>query len=89
MKLGFGRPQACDPDVIGTKCDKVRFGSQTDKGLSLAATEYRGYAAECLRLAHQMGREEDRARLLNMAEAWLELAEKLEAQSTELPVSQD
>jgi len=43
-----------------------------------AAEKYRSYAAECLRLAQQATNAEDRARLLSMAEAWRELAEKFE-----------
>ena len=36
---------------------------------------YRGYAAECLRLAHATSNPNGKRRLLLMAEAWLELAE--------------
>jgi len=50
--------------------------------LSLA-DQYRSYAAECLRLAQGAANAEDRARLLSMAQAWRELAAKLEVQDEE------
>jgi hypothetical protein len=50
--------------------------------LSLADT-YRNYAAECLRLAQSAANDEDRARLVNMAQAWRELADKLEQSDQE------
>jgi len=37
---------------------------------------YRGYAAECLRLALAMDDESGKARLLQMAEAWRQLADQ-------------
>ncbi len=46
-------------------------------GLS-TAEQYREYAAECLRLAQSAATDEDRARLLSMAQQWRELAEKLD-----------
>lgn len=55
----------------------------------MSSAEYRAYAAECLRLANAMERDEDRMRLLGMAEAWRELAEKLEAQASKGAVSDD
>lgn len=47
------------------------------RDLSLADT-YREYVAECLRLAQSAANEDDRARLVTMAHALRELAEKLE-----------
>ena len=41
------------------------------------AEECRRHAAECLRLAQEAKTAEDRARLLQMAQAWNKLAEKL------------
>jgi hypothetical protein len=41
------------------------------------AEECRRHAAECLRLAQDAKTPEDKARLLQMAQAWRELAEKL------------
>jgi hypothetical protein len=38
--------------------------------------EYREYAARCLALAQKAESAEDRARLLQMAEAWRALADK-------------
>ena len=41
------------------------------------AEECRRHAAECLRLAQDAKTPDDRARLLQMAQAWRELADKL------------
>jgi hypothetical protein len=41
------------------------------------AEQCRHHAAECLRLAQEAKTPEDRARLLQMAQAWRELADKL------------
>lgn len=60
----------------------LRLSGLAALGAFLSARECRQCAAECLRLASAMSREEDRARLLGMAEAWRELAEKLEAQAS-------
>jgi hypothetical protein len=40
---------------------------------------YRRYAAECLALARRAADADDKARLLQMAQTWLALAEKLES----------
>jgi hypothetical protein len=42
-----------------------------------SAEEYRRFAAQCLALAQTAATSEDRARLLQMAQAWRDLAEKL------------
>jgi len=41
-----------------------------------SAVDYRRYAAECVRLAQQVADPDDKARLLDMAETFRELAEK-------------
>jgi hypothetical protein len=41
-----------------------------------AGERYRGYAAECLRLAQVTGDSAGKARLLQMAEAWRKLADE-------------
>ena len=41
-----------------------------------SAVDYRRYAAECVRLAQQVADLEDKARLLDMAETFRELADK-------------
>ena len=43
-----------------------------------SAVDYRRYAAECVKLAQQVADPEDKARLLDMAETFRELAEKNE-----------
>jgi hypothetical protein len=42
-----------------------------------AGERYRGYAAECLRLAQVTGDSAGKARLLQMAEAWRKLADEI------------
>jgi hypothetical protein len=42
--------------------------------------EYRRHAAECLRLAQEAKTADDRLRLMQMAQAWHELADKLDDQ---------
>jgi hypothetical protein len=44
------------------------------------ASEYRRLAAECLEIANGSPAEGDRARLTQMAQKWLELAQKAEAE---------
>ncbi len=44
--------------------------------------DYRGYAAECLRLAQNAADSGDKARLLQMAQAWQDLAEKFATYKT-------
>lgn len=44
-----------------------------------SAIDYRRYAAECVRLAQSTSNPLDKARLLDMAETFSELAEKHEA----------
>jgi hypothetical protein len=47
------------------------------EGTMASAEEYRRYAAQCLALAQTAATSEDRAHLLQMAQAWRDLAEKL------------
>jgi hypothetical protein len=42
------------------------------------ADEYRRHAAECLRVAQRVSDPNDKALLVQMAERWRELAEKVE-----------
>jgi hypothetical protein len=49
-----------------------------------SAVDYRRYAAECVRLAQQVADPEDKARLLDMAETFRELADKNEAKRSGL-----
>jgi hypothetical protein len=44
------------------------------------ASEYRRLAAECLQIANTMSLNGERARLMEMAQKWLELAQKAEAE---------
>ena len=62
------------------------FASKTCEGWGLSLSDtYREYAAECLRLAQSATNGEDRARLLSMAQAWRELADKLDHASDTAP----
>ena len=45
--------------------------------------DYRGHAVECLRLAQNAADFGDKTRLLQMAQAWRDLAEKLAAYNAE------
>jgi hypothetical protein len=45
------------------------------------AAGYRRYAAECVRVARQASNPNDKAMLLEMAQKWQELAEKIEQQT--------
>jgi hypothetical protein len=47
------------------------------------AAEFRRQAAACLEVAERMSLEEDRARMIEMAEHWFELARRAEAESEE------
>ena len=42
------------------------------------AEDYRRYGAECVRISQQTDNAQQKATLLQMAEKWLELAEKAE-----------
>ena len=44
-----------------------------------SADDYRRYALECLRLEHDASDPDDKARLLQMAQAWHDLADKIAA----------
>ena len=44
-----------------------------------SAIDYRRYAAECVRLAQRIEDPDDKARMLDMAETFRELADKYEA----------
>jgi hypothetical protein len=47
------------------------------------AEDYREYALACVLLAQNAATDEDRARLLAMANAWRELAEKISDEDRE------
>jgi hypothetical protein len=44
-----------------------------------SAEDYRAFAAKCLALAQSISDQDDKARLIEMAQAWRDLADKLEA----------
>jgi hypothetical protein len=53
--------------------------------LPFFSVDYRRYAAECVRLAQQVADPDDKARLLDMAETFRELADKNEIRHARLP----
>ena len=50
-----------------------------------SAVDYRRYATECVRLAQQVVDPDDKARLLDMAETFRELADKNDSRHSRLP----
>jgi hypothetical protein len=50
-------------------------------GSPCRALEYRRLAAECLEAAERMSLREDRSRLMEMAQRWLDLARKAEGEA--------
>lgn len=48
-----------------------------------SADDYRRFAAECVALAQHAANSDDKARLLQMAQAWRELAEKKETRQND------
>jgi hypothetical protein len=52
-----------------------------------SADDFRRYAAECVSLAQRMSDPADRAHMLQMAQAWRDLADKLESKAKETATS--
>ena len=52
-----------------------------------SADDFRHYAAECVSLAQRMSDPADRAHMLQMAQAWRDLADKLESKPKETATS--
>jgi hypothetical protein len=72
--------------IIGTLCfDATFIVRDLGGGIDLStADEYRRYAAECMALAERLASPDDKSRLIQMAQAFLELADrrqKLDPQS--------
>jgi hypothetical protein len=58
-----------------------RLGIEDVGGLNMACVEeYRQYAAELIRIAQHTQNSNDKATLLEMAQRWRELAEKIETE---------
>ena len=66
---------------------KNQFSVSSGLGLMSSANDYRRYAAECLALAERLSDSADKARLVQMAQAFLDLANKQER--TDSPPSED
>jgi hypothetical protein len=77
--LGFHR------DVIDIfwepkkRCCFLHSGYAGGKARMASDNDYRRYAEECVALAQQMSDPADKAHMLQMAQAWRDLAEKQEA----------
>src|SRR5579862_9541367 len=59
----------------------IRRGAMSDEQQNLAM-HYRRLAAECLEVAERMSLRADRARMIEMAQRWLDLAKKEEAKQS-------
>jgi hypothetical protein len=46
------------------------------------ASDYRRFAAECMEIAYRMSANGNRARMMEMAQRWLDLAQKAEAENS-------
>jgi hypothetical protein len=60
--------------------------------MRMAAEDYRAFAAQCTKLAQNMRHPADKARLIDMAQAWRDLADRLAADSdlpTRNPIDRD
>jgi hypothetical protein len=53
------------------------------------AERYRGYAAECVRLAQLSSNPADKALLVEMAENWIRMAERAEARADGSDIDRD
>lgn len=66
------------PAVLERAASSRFINATTNRGINPMAKhdEYRGFASLCLDLAHTAPSPADRTRLLTMAEAWLDLADR-------------
>jgi hypothetical protein len=73
----------CDgPDPL--KTDEATGWLKSELASMSSADEYYAYVGECIALASRCLHPADKARLLQMAKAWRDLAEKLEASQNKL-----
>lgn len=56
----------------------AEFLAESGGGQVTAGEEYRRYAAECMAIADRLANPNDKARLVQMAQAFLELADRRE-----------
>jgi hypothetical protein len=68
-----------EPGATTAVVELRRLGGGQGKTVS-KASEYRKLAAECLQIANNISVNGERARLMEMAQKWLELAQKAEAE---------
>ena len=65
---------------MGTFCPNASFGAFAHRGKLMAMNGYRQHAAECLSIADDITiSPKNRLVLLAMAQAWLKLAQRAEA----------
>lgn len=53
----------------------------SEKSKSAKAAEYRRQAASCIEVANRMSLAADRARMMDMAQGWLDLAKQAESKT--------
>jgi hypothetical protein len=60
---------------LNVSFDVMGLGAETGLGMSAEIDRYKQYASECVRLAQQTTDDGQKARLLEMAEAWRRLVQ--------------
>ena|ERR1044071_1064045 len=82
MTASFVAMTASFVGTINCACALLQTGSGKIIGMALA-DDYRRYAGECLALARRAANSDDRSRLTQMAQAWRELADKLDQKQSD------
>jgi hypothetical protein len=59
----------------------LRYAEKMAEDPMKSFERYRRYAADCLKMAQSAANDGDKARLLQMAETWRQLAERAEARA--------
>jgi len=83
MRRNYVLQQLCEKKLYGNQIPGRGFTAPSGERCvsPFSAIDYRRYAAECVRLAQSTSDPVDKARLLDMAETFSELADKSEARS--------
>jgi hypothetical protein len=83
MSRNFVLQQLCEKKLYGNQIPGRGFTAPSGERCvsPFSAIDYRRYAAECVRLAQSTSDPADKARLLDMAETFSELADKSETRS--------
>jgi hypothetical protein len=80
LSWNFVLQQLCEKNLYGNQIPRRGFTAASGERCvpPFSAIDYRRYAAECVRLAQSTSEPVDKARLLDMAETFSELADKSE-----------